>query len=487
MRCPEGSFRVLFIRDKSSSQSGASDSREISRLTERDHKDQQDRQDRQDRQEEQYRTLLAAMDVGFCIIEMLFDAHGQPRDYRFIEFNPAFERHTGLRDARNRTARELVPGLDEFWFRTYGNVALTGEPVRFQNQAPAMGRSFDVYALRIGPADERRVGLLFTDISESVRAAEALQTKTDEVTSILESVTEAFFALDGDWRFTYVNAEAERVLSRRREELLGRSLWDEFPAAVGSEFETQYRRAARDRVTVSFQPYYPPPLDAWYDVRAYPSVDGPGISVYFRSINEQRRREQERERLLREQGRLLAELREASVRQRRFLREMLAGFTEGRLRLCFAREEMPAPLSPLSDTFTLAKPALHLFRKQLEAVAEGLRFPKERLRDLLTASHEAAMNAVRHGGGGTARIHGDSETGTIQVWIEDRGPGIAEEMIHRAVEQGWTTGGFGQGFFYMQSCADHLYLFSVANEGTTALLEMDRLPPQPGWLPPLTS
>jgi signal transduction histidine kinase len=91
------------------------------------------------------------------------------------------------------------------------------------------------------------------------------------------------------------------------------------------------------------------------------------------------------------------------------------------------------------------------------------------------------MNAVRHGGG-TARIHGDWETGTIQVWIEDNGPGIAEEMLHRAVEQGWTTGGFGQGFFYMQSCADRLYLFSLANQGTTALLEMDRTAPLPAWL-----
>jgi serine/threonine-protein kinase RsbT len=204
--------------------------------------------------------------------------------------------------------------------------------------------------------------------------------------------------------------------------------------------------------------------------------------VYFRSINEERRRDEERERLLQEQGRLLAELREASLRQRRFLREMLSGFTEGRLRLCFARSELPAPLAPLSETFVLSKPSLHLFRKELEAVAEGLQFPKERLSDLLTATHEAAMNAVRHGGGGTARVHGDEGTGTIQVWIEDRGPGIAEDMIHRAVEQGWTTGGFGQGFFYMQSCADRLYLFSVANEGTTALLELDRVPPKPGWL-----
>jgi serine/threonine-protein kinase RsbT len=161
---------------------------------------------------------------------------------------------------------------------------------------------------------------------------------------------------------------------------------------------------------------------------------------------------------------------------------MLSGFTEGRLRLCFVEEEMPDRLPPLSDVAVLSASSLRLLRKQLEAVAEGLHYPKERLSDLLTATHEAAMNAVRHGGGGTARIHGSRETGAIQVWIEDHGPGIAEERIHRAVEQGWTTGGFGQGFFYMQSCVDRLYLLSVPSEGTTVLLEMDRTPPNPRWL-----
>ncbi|MES2459599.1 MAG: PAS domain-containing protein [Armatimonadota bacterium] len=424
---------------------------------------------------EQFRTLFATIDVGFCVIEVLLDKDERPFDYRFLEFNPAFERHTGLVNALGKTMLELVPDMDDFWFRTYGRVALTGDPVRFENHAPAMGRWFDVSALRIGPAEECKVGVLFTDITERVQATQALEAKSDEVTSILESVREAFFALDGEWRFTYVNAEAERVLARKREDLVGKSIWDEFPAAVGSEFERQYRRAAQERVIAAFQPYYPPPLDAWYDVRAYPALAGTGISVYFRNINEERKRNEERERLL-------SELQEASVRQRRFLREMLAGFTEGRLRLCFEREDLPASLPPLSSITELSASSLRLFRKQLEAVAEGLHYPKERLSDLLTATHEAAMNAVRHGGGGTARIHGDRKSGTVQVWIEDHGPGIAEEMIHRAVQQGWTTGGFGQGFFYMQSCADRLYLFSVAGVGTTALLEVDRVAPLPAWL-----
>ncbi len=70
-----------------------------------------------------------------------------------------------------------------------------------------------------------------------------------------ESVGDAFFALDRDWRFTYLNSAAERLPQRTRADLLGGSIWEQFPAAVGSTFEAEYRRAAADRVTVQFEAY----------------------------------------------------------------------------------------------------------------------------------------------------------------------------------------------------------------------------------------
>ncbi len=109
---------------------------------------------------------------------------------------------------------------------------------------------------------------------------------------ILESITDAFFALDGDWRFTYVNAQAERLLSRPRTGLLGRGIWEEFPDAVGSVFERQYRQAAADQTTVSFEAFFPP-LDSWYEVRAFPAPKG--LSVFFHDVSKQvegRRREE---------------------------------------------------------------------------------------------------------------------------------------------------------------------------------------------------
>ena len=81
--------------------------------------------------------------------------------------------------------------------------------------------------------------------------------------SILESITDGFFVLDHDWRVTYINAAGERFLNRAPGDLIGKSVWEEFPDTVGSEFERVYRRVAAARVGESFTAYYPN-LDRWY-------------------------------------------------------------------------------------------------------------------------------------------------------------------------------------------------------------------------------
>ncbi len=112
-----------------------------------------------------YRALFDAIDEGFCIIEMIFDEANRPIDYLFCEVNRTFELQTGLLDPVGRTARKLIPGLEERWFQTYGEVALTRLPKRFIEEAVTLRRWFDVYAFPMGPEGSREVAIVFKDIT----------------------------------------------------------------------------------------------------------------------------------------------------------------------------------------------------------------------------------------------------------------------------------------------------------------------------------
>ncbi|MEG3933198.1 ATP-binding protein [Microcoleus sp. T3_B1] len=118
--------------------------------------------------EERYRTLFESIDEGFCIIEVLFDANDTPIDYRFLEINPVFEQQTGLQQAVGKTVHQLLPDIEDHWIKIYGQVALTGESVRFENGSEALNRWFDVYACRTGQPEARKVAVVFKDISDRV-------------------------------------------------------------------------------------------------------------------------------------------------------------------------------------------------------------------------------------------------------------------------------------------------------------------------------
>jgi PAS domain S-box-containing protein len=125
--------------------------------------------------EQNYRTLFESIDEGFCTIEVLFDQNEKPVDYRFLQISPSFERQTGIKNAAGRLMREIAPRHEEHWFEIYGSIALTGEAMRFENEAKQLGRWYDVYAFRVEDPQCRRIGILFNDITERKRAEERLR------------------------------------------------------------------------------------------------------------------------------------------------------------------------------------------------------------------------------------------------------------------------------------------------------------------------
>ena len=105
---------------------------------------------------------------------------------------------------------------------------------------------------------------------------------------IVDRVTDAFFALDTGFRFTYLNERAETLLKRSREELIGRVMWDEFPQTVETQFPDGFHRAMDEQVPVSFEIYHTQ-LETWFEARAYPSETG--LSVYMRDVSERKAQE----------------------------------------------------------------------------------------------------------------------------------------------------------------------------------------------------
>ena len=163
--------------------------------------------------------------------------------------------------------------------------ALTGEDARIKG----LEAGADDYIIK--PFGERELLARVGGTLELARVRrEAVQREAElqaQVVDIIESITDAFLALDRDWRITYVNAAAERLNDISRESLLGRDHWEVFPAVRETLVEWELRRAMTDRVVVRFENFYPP-YDRWFEVDAYPMGDG-GLAIYGRDITERKR------------------------------------------------------------------------------------------------------------------------------------------------------------------------------------------------------
>ena len=149
-------------------------------------------------------------------------------------------------------------------------------------------------ALAVGASDYvQRSGtglapLLATRIEQAADRNRMRRNMEAELTDVLERVTDAFFALDPDWNFTYLNSRAAELIlpdDRSVEDILGNTIWEEYPEAIGTAFEAEYRAAMERQEPTTFEEYYPP-LDTWFEVHAYPSETG--LSVHFRDVGDRR-------------------------------------------------------------------------------------------------------------------------------------------------------------------------------------------------------
>lgn len=258
-------------------------------------------------------------DLADHLLENVEDAViGVDRDFHVTVWNRAAERMYGwsaeeaignhIRELSRLVLRGDPPGdlIDELVRngRVRGEITVTRRD----------GSTTDVrlIAVAVCDSDGEPAGYLgiHHDGSERRQAEARWRRSQRQLATILESVTDAFFALDSDGRFTYLNGRAVRIaaqLAKRpltRDLLLGRTLWETLPAVVGTSIEDEYRRSVRDQRATVFE--YPCPRGGpVFEVHAHPSADG--LSVYFRDITDRKRSDAERELRARQQA-LVAEL-----------------------------------------------------------------------------------------------------------------------------------------------------------------------------------
>ena len=157
----------------------------------------------------------------------------------------------------------------------------SSQTVHFDDYYPTMSLWLELSAY----PSSAGLSVYFKDVSERKLAEAAVTEILEERNTILESIGDAFFAVDKNWTVTYWNNTAVKVLGKTKDEMVNNNLWDVFSDSTVSESYIKYHEALETQQAVHFEDYYPP-LFKWYEISAYPS--GTGLSVYFKDISERK-------------------------------------------------------------------------------------------------------------------------------------------------------------------------------------------------------
>ena len=252
---------------------------------------------------------------------------------------------------------------------------------------------------------------------------------------VIEAMPTALFSLDRAWRFTYINAEAERLFGMSRTEVLGGVLWDLFPHSVGSTYEQHYRGAVATGRPVVFEVEYPE-TDRWFEARAWPTPDG--LTVYYEDVSTRRRaaalaeREARRTALLAQVTTGVTETLDQQEALERLARALVPALADWCL-VSLVEDDDGTPSSMRDVGWAHADAALEpLVRRYAELRVVG----RERRRDLLAALTTGEV--LRLDSGATAVIERDLPEGEARALMSALAP---ESVVVFALRgRGRTTG-----------------------------------------------
>jgi len=266
--------------------------------------------------EENYRTLFTAMDQGFCVIEKIATAAGEPSDYRYVTVNPAFERHTGMRDVVGKTVRQFVPDAEQAIMDRYDMVVSTRTPKRFEAYVSALDLWMEAEVFPVGTPGQ--IAVLFSNVSERKRSEAALGDSERRLRATQNNVGVGIHELDELGRYVRMNETFTRLSGYTLEDFAGRTIFDGIT-------DDRDREVARERYGRLLRGE----LDSYVEERAYVTKDGrrAWVEVQTTAVRD-------------DEGRFLYAVRAVhDVTQRRHAEEALRE-SEERLQLALDASEM---------------------------------------------------------------------------------------------------------------------------------------------------
>lgn len=219
----------------------------------------------------QIREILGSISDAFYAVD---------KNWKFTYFNKEAENLLLKKadEVLGKNIWELFPASTDTSIRKiYQRVARTKNTESFEYYYPGNGKWYEINAY----PSQGGVSAYFKNIDERKQAAEKLEKAYQEKINVLESIGDAFFYVNKDWVVTYWNKETEKVLGRKRDAIIGKNLWDEYPDIIETDFYRQYHKAMETQENLDFEEFYPA-LNMWLEVTVYPSTTG--LSVYFKDI-----------------------------------------------------------------------------------------------------------------------------------------------------------------------------------------------------------
>lgn len=238
--------------------------------------------------ENKFKTLFNEMLDGFALHEIICNSDNKPVDYRFLSINPAFEKQTGLKaeDLIGKTVREILPQVEQSWIDRYGEVALTGKPVFFENFSSDLNKHFTVRAYS---PTQGQFACIFSDVTEQKNAEIKIKDILERFDQLSLQTKTFLWEIDTSGLLTFVSSSVESIVGFTPEQLVGKYHFYDF----SSEDDRDLLQASNIRMMKEQKPVTDVQKmirakdgkQIWVSVYAAPHYDSKGNLLGYRGGN----------------------------------------------------------------------------------------------------------------------------------------------------------------------------------------------------------